>query len=83
MRIHKIIRDSLTGRDNKTFDGGRILWIVGGLAFIAYGGWEVFLTNHFPAQDFGIGFGSILGGGGVGIGFKAKAEPNGVTENAQ
>ena len=73
--MQKLLVDCFTGKDNRTFDWGRILWAMGGVAFIVYAGWEVFKTNHFAAQDFGIGFGGILGGGGAGLALKAKIEP--------
>jgi hypothetical protein len=73
--MRKFITDCLTGKDNRTFDAARILWALGGVAFILYAGWDVFRTSHFAAQDFGIGFGGILSGGGAGVGLKAKTEP--------
>lgn len=78
--MRKILNDCFTGKDNCTVDAGRVLLVLGGLAFIVYAGWEVFKTSHFAAQDFGIGFGGILGGGGAGLALKAKTEPE-PTEN--
>ncbi len=74
--IKKILNDCFTGKDNRTFDWARILWALGGFAFVLYAGWETFKTSHFAAQDYGIGFGGIMGGGGASLAFKARTEPD-------
>jgi hypothetical protein len=73
--IRKLLKDCLTGRDNETYDVVRVLILSGGLSFIFYAGVAVFKTGTFAMQDFGIGLGAILGGGGAGVGLKSKTEP--------
>lgn len=69
------IRHLLTGIDGKSYDVGRVLWLYIGIAFIAFEAYELHHGGHFDPNNFGIGSGAILGGGGAGIGLKAKTEP--------
>lgn len=64
-----------TGKDNATADVGRLLWAFGVVGFVAFAGWYVFHGGEFDAQNYGIGLGAALGGGGAAIGFKAGTEP--------
>lgn len=70
-----IIKDILTGIDGQSYDIGRVLWSVGVVSYIIYGGWHLFLDHLYNPLDYGAGFGAILAGGGAGIGLKAKTEP--------
>jgi len=77
----KFIKHCLTGKDNETFDLARVLWAMGALAFIAFVGWNVYRTGAFDAQNFGTGFGLIMGSGGGSVWAKAKTEPDPKTDN--
>lgn len=49
-------------------------WVLVGLAFLFLEFWEVIaLQRGFDAANFGIGAGSILGGGGLGSWFHSKS----------
>ena len=61
--------------DNETFDIARVLWMMGGVAFVIYTGWAVFHSGAFDAQNYGAGFGMAMGGGGAGVWAKSKTEP--------
>jgi hypothetical protein len=69
------LKSVLTGRDNLTWDVGRVLLFFGGLVFLGCTVLSVVKTMQFDMEKFGYGLGALLGGGGVGIGAKAHAEP--------
>lgn len=68
----KIVSDTLTGIDQQTFDPARVLWALGVLTFL---GLSVYSAAKFDPQAFGIGFGSVLAGGGLAVKLKADTEP--------
>ena len=53
-----------------------MLWALGAISFIAYVGWTVVHTGAFDAQNYGAGFGLIMGSGGGSVWAKAKTEPD-------
>jgi hypothetical protein len=71
----QILKDLLTGKDGESYDVGRVLWFMLGLAFIAFTAYDLITNHHFDAANFGMNSGTLLAGGGVGIGLKAKTEP--------
>jgi len=79
--IKKFVKHCLTGKDNETFDIARVLWALGALSFLAFVGWTVYRSGAFDAQNFGTGFGLIMGSGGGSVWAKAKAEPEPETKN--
>ena len=74
--MKKFINDIFTGLDNKTYDPARVY---GGAAVLTFIGLAIVSIglNHQPfvAQDFGIGFGALLTGFGLGVSVKAHTEP--------
>lgn len=70
-----VIQDLVTGKDGVSYDVGRVLWIIGVLAFIALSVYGMYRGGAFDALNWGTGYGAILGGGGAGIGMKSKTEP--------
>lgn len=77
----KFFKHILTGKDNETFDVARVLWALGGVAFVVYTGWAVFHSGAFDAQNYGTGFGLAMGGGGASVWAKAGTEPDPGQEN--
>lgn len=73
--IQKLLKHCLTGIDGESYDIARVLLLMGGIAFILYSGYHVWRNGTFDFQAYGIGLGSIIGGGSAGIGLKAKTEP--------
>lgn len=73
--MNKFIKHCLTGMDGCSWDIGRVLWALVTVAFVVFAGWSLFRGGAFDPENFGVGAGTILGGGGAGIGFKAKTEP--------
>jgi hypothetical protein len=70
------LKSMLTGRDNLTYDVARVLLFMGGIVFLACTVIAVLKSAQFDMDKFGYGFGTLLGGGGVGIGIKSHTEPD-------
>ncbi len=70
------IKSILTGKDNLTYDVARVLLFLGGRVFLVCTLIAVSKSAQFDMEKFGYGLGALLGGGGVGIGAKAHAEPD-------
>lgn len=66
------LKNILTEKDNITYDAGRVLWVAGTVAFICFTGYQVFRQGTFDASSYGIGLGSLLTGGGAGLGLKSR-----------
>lgn len=65
-----------TGVDNHTFDIARVLWAVSCLTFLILAIVHVVVNKApFDAQNFGLGAGGVLAGGGIGVGTKSNSEP--------
>lgn len=73
--MQSFFKDILTGIDGESFDVGRVLWIMGVVAFVVLSFYAMYRGGAFDPLNWGTGYGAILGGGGAGIGFKAKTEP--------
>ena len=73
--ILKAINDMLTGIDQQTIDPARVYLLGAVLVFLAGAIAVITKTSALDFQAFGIGFGALLAGGGLGIAAKAKTEP--------
>lgn len=77
----QVIKDSVTGKDGESYDVGRLLVAIGGMAMVGFQGYSTWITGHFDPQGFGIGLGGLLGGGCAGIGWKASTEPDELSQD--
>ena len=75
MSLGKLIIDCLTGIDGVTYDPARVYLAMATLVFMGGGIMTVVHNKTIDFQAFGIGFGSLIAGGGLGIALKAKTEP--------
>jgi uncharacterized membrane protein (DUF2068 family) len=74
--MRTMVRQLLTGVDNKTHDVARWLAVVSVLTFLSLTVYDiVVLHREWKMQDFGIGLGAVLGAVGVLIKLKEAAEP--------
>jgi hypothetical protein len=73
--IKQIIHDCLTGRDGITYDPARIYLAMAVNVFLAATIMDAVHNIKFDPQAFGIGFGALLAGGGLGVSLKAGTEP--------
>jgi len=74
MNIKQFFLDILTEDDNKTFCLARSCTLMASITFCAVGFLHIFKGLPVNFSDFGIGFGALLGGGGVLIGGKAATQ---------
>jgi len=72
--LSRIIKDCLTGPNGKDYDPARVYLAMAVNVFLAATLIAVFRSNPFDAQAFGIGFGALLAGGGLGISLKSHTE---------
>ena len=75
MKLRTILNHCITGIDGETIDPAR--FYLGLAVFVFLGGAIVNIihTKALDYQTFGIGFGLLLAGGGLGIAIKSKTEP--------
>lgn len=75
MNISKIIKDIFTGKDNKTYDIGRVLWFKASCSFVILTAFSIYKGGILDPIAWGTGMAAILGAGGAALGLKASTEP--------
>ncbi len=78
--IKKIIKDSLTGADNVSYDNGRVLCSVSFIAFFLLSGVSVHYGHFWSPIEFASGVATMAVGFGINLHLKKQTEP-GETEN--
>lgn len=73
--IQQVVKDCLTGKDGITYDPARIYLAMAVNVFLAATIMDAMHNIKFDPQAFGIGFGALLAGGGLGVSLKAGTEP--------
>ncbi len=68
----KLLSDCFQNEKDE-WDISRIMWAALIIGFICNAAWAVFHSHQFDAQNFGIGAGALLGGGGAGTMWHGKA----------
>lgn len=71
----RVLKDCITGIDGVTADPSRVYLLLAVLVFLAGAVVELVYTHKIDFQTYGIGFGALLAGGGLGIAAKSKTEP--------
>ncbi len=69
--MNKFIRDLFTGKDNETYDIGRVCLFIGCMVFFYLCGLETYRGHDFKPIEFGTGFGLIIGSGALVIALKS------------
>lgn len=69
------LRALVTGIDNHTPDLARVLWLLGGIEFLALAAFDVWHSHHFDMISFGSGLGLVLTAGGFAVAVKSHTEP--------
>jgi hypothetical protein len=72
-------RHLLTGKDNQTYDIGRVTWLIGIVAVVALAGYEVMHTS-VSLRELAESLGIVSGAGGASVMMKKDAEPTGDTQ---
>lgn len=74
--FHKFFRDIFTGKDNRTYDMGRLLWFQSIQAFILVTLYSLHKGGTFDPVTWGAGLAALITGGGAAIGLKSNTEPH-------
>lgn len=73
--MKKFFKDLFTGKDNRTYDIGRVLWFQSIQAFMGISIYAIYKGGTFDPVLWGAGLAALLGGGGAAIGLKSTTEP--------
>jgi hypothetical protein len=72
--VKEIIRQLLTGKDNTTYDIGRVSWAIGIIAVIALAFYEV-MSSAVSIRELAEALGIVSAAGGASVAMKGKTEP--------
>ena len=67
----------VTGKDNSTWDLGRISWLICTVSVLAKEAWQMSAGKGTPLRDFAIALAGVAAAHGAALGFKAHTEPGG------
>lgn len=73
--MKNILKTLFTGKDNSTYDIGRVLWAVGLASLIILECFKLFLSLPFDAMAYAGAIGTILTTGSAALGLKRHTEP--------
>lgn len=69
-----LLKQLLTGKDNATYDIGRVTWLVGFIAVISLAVYEVMHTS-VSLREFAEALGIVTGASGAAVAMKGRTEP--------
>ena len=72
--MREILKQLLTGKDNATYDIGRVTWLLGTIAVIALAGYEV-MRDNINLRELAEALGIVSGAGGAATMMKKDTEP--------
>lgn len=73
--MKEFLRHLITGVDNHTYDLARVLWLIGGLQYLALATWAIVVNRQpFAPMEYGAGLGTVLTAGGIAIAVKSRSE---------
>ena len=72
--VKEIVKQLLTGKDNETYDIGRVTWLVGIIAVIALAFYEV-MNSTVSIRELAEALGIVSAAGGASVAMKGKTEP--------
>ena len=64
-----------TGKDNKSLDIGRVIWLLSVLSFIAFAFLGLYMDKPTDYIAYGTGLAALLAAGGAALNLKSKTEP--------
>jgi hypothetical protein len=73
--VNTILKQLLTGKDNQTYDLGRVSWLVGMVAVILLAAYEV-MHSTVSLRELAESLGIVSAAGGASVAMKQKAEPD-------
>jgi len=72
--MQDILKQLLTGKDNATYDIGRVTWLLGFVAVIGLAGYEV-MHGSVNLRELAEALGIVSGASGASVMMKKDAEP--------
>ena len=69
-----VLKQLLTGKDNATYDIGRVTWLLGFVAVIGLAGYEV-MHGSVNLRELAEALGIVSGASGASVMMKKDAEP--------
>jgi hypothetical protein len=72
--MKQLFQQLLTGKDNQTYDIGRVTWFVGFIAIISIAAFEVMHSN-ISLRELAEALGIVSGAGGASVMLKKDTEP--------
>jgi len=72
--MKEFFKHLLTGKDNQTYDIGRVTWLLGLIAVISLAAYEVMHTS-VSLRELAESLGIVSGAGGASVMMKKDAEP--------
>lgn len=72
--MKEIVKQLLTGKDNETYDIGRVTWLIGLVAVVALAFYEV-MYSTVSIRELAEALGIVSAAGGASVAMKSKTEP--------
>ena len=72
--MNEILRQLLTGKDNVTYDIGRVTWLISLVAIITLAFYEV-MHSTISIRELAESLGIVSAAGGASVAMKSKTEP--------
>ena len=72
--MKEIFKQLLTGKDNETYDIGRVTWLIGLVAVVALAFYEV-MYSTVSIRELAEALGIVSAAGGASVAMKSKTEP--------
>jgi hypothetical protein len=72
--MNEILKQLLTGKDNATYDLGRVTWLLGFVAVIGLAGYEV-MHGSVNLRELAEALGIVSGASGASVMMKKDTEP--------
>jgi len=72
--MKEVLKQLLTGKDNETYDLGRVSWLIGMVAVIGLAFYEV-MNSQVSLRELAESLGIVSAAGGASVAMKQNAEP--------
>jgi hypothetical protein len=73
--VKDVLKQLLTGKDNATYDIGRVTWLVGFIAIISLAVYQV-MYSTISLREVAEALGIVTGASGAAVAMKGKTEPD-------
>ena len=72
--MNDVLKQLLTGKDNVTYDIGRVTWLLGFIAVISLAVYQV-MYSTISLREVAEALGMVTGASGAAVAMKGKTEP--------